>query len=292
MNFDHFLITRFNLLPQGTSGEVNEQNTAINFQQDSDAWEKWIEMRIEIFEEYCLPSILNQKNKSFSWLIYFDTNTPKKYQTFINKLNSNPLITICYADTTANFESQLKTDIASLKKHDWVITSRLDSDDLLHTDAIESIQKNFMPKEGYLIALDLGYIYKKNANKLYSHYNPRSPFLSIIEKDTINTIFVKNHSTWKQLNFSFKNILQKTKNYKIIIDKHLWMQLVHGKNVSNHVANSFPIRNSISLKDFGIDLQTQKNKEFDLKNGGYRIYFSRKLKSKALDFIFRLGIYR
>ena len=36
---------------------------------------KWMKHRIELFDKYCYPSIINQTNKNFKWLIFFDGDT-------------------------------------------------------------------------------------------------------------------------------------------------------------------------------------------------------------------------
>ena len=67
LSFSHFIITRFNIKNQGWEYDKNckEVNN-----------DEWLRHRIEIFEKYCLPSILNQTEKNFLWLVYFDVCPP------------------------------------------------------------------------------------------------------------------------------------------------------------------------------------------------------------------------
>jgi len=52
----HFLLTRFNL-----------RNEEWITTRDGGAvlTEEWLIQRFELFENYCLPSVMNQKNKNF-----------------------------------------------------------------------------------------------------------------------------------------------------------------------------------------------------------------------------------
>ena len=62
-NLDHVLLTRFNLPSKGHESLVRAQ-------------ENWLKNRVMLFERYCLPSVLAQTCRSFSWIIYFDPESP------------------------------------------------------------------------------------------------------------------------------------------------------------------------------------------------------------------------
>src|SRR6478736_5211475 len=92
MNFNHVLITQFNLrsFPK-SSNASNEQ------------WLNWTRNRIALFQKYCLPSVLNQTIKKFKWLIYFDTTTPLEFSPFIEELTKHDFIQVCYCDGSEGF---------------------------------------------------------------------------------------------------------------------------------------------------------------------------------------------
>jgi hypothetical protein len=52
----HLLITRFNL----NYGDLYPYS------------ETWMDHRMALFERYCLPSVLRQRETGFGWRIYFD----------------------------------------------------------------------------------------------------------------------------------------------------------------------------------------------------------------------------
>src|SRR5690554_1070145 len=134
MKFQHFLITQFNLRNFWTT-EV----------KDIERWINWTKDRIKLFEKYCLPSVLNQRNQNFSWVIFMDRATPAKMVDELKALSGNSsLIQWCfmdgYDDFKENYLNIIRQKINPNTK--WIITTNLDNDDALHKDAIQSIQEN------------------------------------------------------------------------------------------------------------------------------------------------------
>ena len=61
MIIKHYILTRFNLC--GRNRDKSKQSTLTK---------EWLHHRIKLFETYCLPSIKQQTNQNFKWLILFD----------------------------------------------------------------------------------------------------------------------------------------------------------------------------------------------------------------------------
>ena len=72
-NFQHFVITRFNL--DLYAWDKNRIPTRT---------EKWLQHRFDIFEQYCLPSMQAQTTHNYIWLCLFDSNTPAEYRQRID----------------------------------------------------------------------------------------------------------------------------------------------------------------------------------------------------------------
>ncbi len=51
--FQRYIITRFNLKVEAWTTTKNDQKVRT---------EDWLKHRFELFEKYCLPSVVNQKN--------------------------------------------------------------------------------------------------------------------------------------------------------------------------------------------------------------------------------------
>ena len=65
-NYKHLLFTRFN---------INSADT-LSCRLDP----AYLKVRFELFERYCLPSVQNQTNQNFIWLLLLDENTPNDYK--------------------------------------------------------------------------------------------------------------------------------------------------------------------------------------------------------------------
>jgi Putative rhamnosyl transferase len=257
MNFNHFLITQFNL-----RNFPKSSNTA------QDQWLNWTRNRIALFKEYCLPSILNQTNKNFCWLIYFDLYTPSEFMPLIKELEQYGFINVCYCDGSEDFFKNYFQEVKKRIKpgNQWVMTTRLDNDDALHRNAIEIIQQNFIEKDKFLISLASGYVLDVERNVLAHYFYPMSPFISLIEAISNEPvgIFAKSHSQWPSLRlFVLKEIYieffsRSKRQSRFILKDPLWIQIFHGKNVSNSFYRGLPVLTSKHLFEFGIDFSTLK----------------------------------
>lgn len=95
--FQHFIITRFNLRRADWKTTKNS---------DEVLSETWLKNRFTLFENYCILSVKKQKNQNFKWLVFLGINTPEIYKEKIEEVNTM----------------------------DYIITSRLDNDDSLHSN--------------------------------------------------------------------------------------------------------------------------------------------------------------
>ncbi len=255
--FSHFLITQFNL-----------RNFPKSSQTAFERWLSWTRERIKLFKSYCLPSILNQTAKNFSWLIYFDVGTPDEFKPFIQELEAHEFIKICYCEGSEDFFVNYMQEVKLRNKleNQWMITTRLDNDDLLHRNAIEIIQRNFIKKDKFLIALGSGYVMDVERNVLAHYFYPMSPFISLIESFSGNPVgvFARPHTQWQSLRlFIYKEIYLEffkpsARQCRFILKSPLWIQIFHGKNVSNSFYRGLPVLKSKHLSDFGINVSTLK----------------------------------
>ena len=232
--FYHFLITRFNL--KNPEWDVTKNNEAL-------LDEKWMDERLELFSNYCLPSVINQSNKNFKWLLFFDSSTSDKYRAKIESiLQKNDLIVPFYIDGMPKFNeailNYLKENAAD---KDYLITSRIDNDDCIHKDFINEIQKQFNKQEflaidninGYTLQVEPNFILGKKEHIF-------NPFISLIERnENPKTVWHYVHNMWK-------------KEPRIIhlSEKRLWLSVIHGKNKVNEFYGYGNIDWNILSKDF------------------------------------------
>jgi len=215
--FSHLLITRFNL--KNPNWVVTKNNEALLDDQ-------WMQERMELFKNYCLPSILNQTNKNFKWLLFFDSSTDEKFRKSITELvNNHNFIEVLYIDGMPNFNKRILEYIEkNIKEIPYLITSRIDNDDCISNRFIEEVQKNFNKQDfmafdyiqGYTLQIEPQIILGKKEHIF-------NPFISLIEKnENPKTVWHYVHNQWK-----------KEPRVTQITDKRIWMSIIHEKNKVN-----------------------------------------------------------
>lgn len=257
MDYLHLIITQFNLRSNSPSGN-----------DGYDEWLEWTRNRIRLFRDYCLPSVLNQSSMDFKWLIFFDSGTPEEFREFIDFLASFSMIEICYSrgmeDFNSNYANEVRKRIGKTTK--WVITTRIDNDDSLHRDAVKTVKNNFIPKHRFLISLASGYVLNICDKTLSHYFYPMSPFLSLVEDagKEVEGVFMRGHTKWdnlrlfvfRELWFEYFNVKARTSRF--ILRRPLWIQTVHGKNISNSFYRGFPVLKEKNLSDFSLNFTTTR----------------------------------
>ncbi|WP_412984221.1 glycosyltransferase [Pontimicrobium sp. IMCC45349] len=239
----HFLITRFNLKNKQTLKDNLILNPLSN---------DWLENRFELFEKYCLPSVINQSKQNFIWCLCFDIDTPIEYKNKIDSILKNyKNYNAIYIDGFQNLKIGVKNFISTqITNNDkFIITSRLDNDDILNKDFISTIQKKFITQHNTIIDLNNGYKFylKDNPQKseLLIFNSKLNPFVSIIEHSSnFKTILDKPHNKWDN---TYKKV-----NYS---EKALWIQVIHEQNAFNRKLNylnkAFSLNN---YEDFSLNI--------------------------------------
>lgn len=249
---NHYLITRFNL---------RSKDWKLTKNGDKVLTDDWLDERFRIFENYCLPSVENQTNQNFKWCVFFDKETPEKYKLKIleiNKRYSNfrPI----YIDGMENLNTEFIYYIKkTLEVNDkFIITSRLDNDDIIHKDFVDTIQNEYLLEQNLIIDLRKGYqvaIETKHTQirSIDFHFNQ---FISLVETVDmpIKTIMDKMHREWKS------NL-----KVKIYTDKELWIELIHLSNKVNSVRTEFKRIYNFNNVDFGI------SKELEFKESKFGV---------------------
>ncbi len=211
----HLILTRFNVVMPGWKGQVNLNND-------------WLNTRFELFEEVCLPSVAMQTNQAFSWVVFFDSNTPIEYKSKIEALTKVYSFNPVYVDVF----DLTKIRPILFKQYGgetMLLTSRLDSDDVLSVSYVEETQAIASKlKDKSVINFDNGLILLSRNSKhaLYEYQDKSNPFTSLFESFDANfsSILAISHTDLHQ----FAEVIH-------VSDRPMWLQLVHGGNVSNRV---------------------------------------------------------
>ena len=280
--FQHFLITRFNL--RNPKWDVTKNNESL-------LNDDWMSNRMWLFENFCLPSVINQTNKNFTWLLYFDTTTSDHFKKLITEITQNYTnIKVFYIDGMPNFKNEIQEYISdNTRDASFVITSRIDNDDCIHKNFIDEIQKKFSNQDYQAIDIIQGYSLQVEPNYILGKKEHIfNPFISLIEKnENPKTVWENDHNMWK-----------KETRITQITDKRLWMSIIHQKNKVNEfdgygnikwetISDDFKVSETIS-KAIGSNLLTFKKWWFlSLRNYLYvkMVLISKKLKKS-------IGIYK
>ena len=225
-NFTHFLVTRYNV-PWTNGKKPSEQ---------------WLKERNKLFFKFCYSSVLSQINNNFKWIIYIDINSPMWFLDGMSKIESDKILFMKVA-TFEEMKNRIKSDVIELSTTPFVITSRLDNDDVISPYYIDLIQKNLKLNHNTFINFKDGACYSESnrAFSVYEYFN--SPFLTLIENRNkeVNTILDYDHTF-------VKNAVQ--------IDGNNWLQIIHSDNLSNQLRGKViykkEIVNNLNWIDFSI----------------------------------------
>lgn len=195
----------------------------------------WLEERFTLFENFCMPSMVAQTCKDFEWWVIFDENTDPYYKTRIQDIqlkfkNFKPKFERSYDTFEANLPIKLQNSLIR-ERINWLITTRLDNDDMLAKDTIKVLQKGFDFKTESLLEIPWGYTLELNSvpkPKLRRVRMELNPFISYAEEvkidSAIKTVYFNQHTEWGDV----KSI--------IISNKAHWVQIIHEKNLFNRIS--------------------------------------------------------
>ncbi len=220
--FAHFILTRFN----------------IRWSKDADPpSDKWLKHRFNLFDKYCYPSVRNQTNQDFRWLVFFDSSTPKKYRGKIKKYSKWKNFIPCFVSSSSlDFKERINSSIDPDTK--YIITTRLDNDDAVAKNFIEVIHRQFKGQNFEFINIIYGYVLYKR--KLYKRSHKSNSFMSLIEeRKDFKTVWCKQHGKVSSVG-----------KVKQIESKPLWFQVFHDKNYQvRTVDNNMKRIRLIKLRD-------------------------------------------
>lgn len=210
----HFIITPFYVRRHFTAktGRIEELLAA----------PEWLDDRLRLFEDYCLPSVVGQSDKNFEWFIYFDQSTPAKYLDRITSLTSkyeNVSIRLCDFWDAAILIKHVSSALEACTR--WVITTRLDNDDGLHRDFV-SMLHSAAEEQTEFLNFPRGIIWYSGKCYMYRHLS--NAFLSLVEPaEGLRTVWSAGAHHYAARIAPVRQ-LQETPAF---------LQVVHGKNVSN-----------------------------------------------------------
>lgn len=217
---DHVLLTRFNVPTPGYESLVR-------------ASDGWLEKRIVLFEKYCLPSVRNQGDRRFRWLVYFDPESPEWFIKRVREANGDGIFTPMFRSAISRQDllEDLRTAVGSPGR--YLLTTNLDNDDGLAADFTARLRG--APSAGAAsggatpgersTALFLSNGLIRSGQVLYRNQDPDNAFCSVLSSwDSPETCWADWH-----------NRLGQSMPVVRLAGRPAWLQVVHGSNVSNRI---------------------------------------------------------
>ncbi len=232
----HFVLTRFNV------------RSAANSTMPSDTW---LHDRFELFERYCLPSLESQTEKNFSWVLFFDSQSPDWAREQVAAIQESSELNIrpVYVEGPFSGAVAAATLPGTAELGVSILTTRIDNDDCVASDFIASIQ--YVAANLTAPAL-INFVNgaQLHEGRIYRRPYRMNPFISFLESPnwvrTVRTVFVKGHDELEGL----------APIHDIKTSEPMWLQVVHGTNIANEVvglrtrghgiSDRFPIRISVA----------------------------------------------
>ncbi len=174
VKFTHYLITRFNV-PVNNWTKDKAGNPVLD--------DSWLKDRLDLFSRFCVPTLANQTENNFIWLVYCDELTSQPFLEEISALISIlPTATIRLVSDFDHLLVDLRRTIASVETP-YVITSRLDNDDGIGPQFIEDVQKHFAEQDKRIVNFTKGVLYDQHRQVLTElRDSRRNHYGSLIEK--------------------------------------------------------------------------------------------------------------
>jgi hypothetical protein len=209
----HIILTRFNVASPGKEAEIRLRPG-------------WLDKRFDLFRRYCLPSVACQSEPAFEWIVVFDRKTPGPGRDEIASLQGAFPFRAHFTDLfrMADITPELAGES---RAGDWLLTTRLDSDDILAVDFVERLRERVRVPRRRVINFDKGVILSPTTPPaLYETEDDSNPFASLLEPmdGRIRTIWGENHLDIFRLG-----------EKENVRGRPAWMQVVHGDNVANEV---------------------------------------------------------
>ncbi len=140
---EHIVITRFSFRGKEAFKKQRIRNNSMWKMYEDPLKKSNLEYRFKIFEITCLPSILNQINQEFTWILIIDKDLPNRYKEKLSILLSERKHTFLYT-YDGNYDLE---EINWLKpyfkiKPKYILTTNMDDDDGIPTNFTQVIHQH------------------------------------------------------------------------------------------------------------------------------------------------------
>lgn len=242
--FKHIIITRFNVKISDTFSKDHNGRPTLTTE--------WTNCRFDLFEKYCLPSVVAQTEKNFIWVVFFDSSTPDHYKLAIKRFQKKcPQFKPIFLDKWGNSKLTMKQLVSLVidEETEYLITTRLDNDDALHKDFVKEVQRFYHSVHYANVVLNFidGCLMNTRTSEIKQVKYASNHFISWLEnaKEDFTTVIGPNHAKISEL----APVIDLSLN-----NKPMWIEIIHENNVLNNFERHQPepISDLFTITDFCI----------------------------------------
>jgi hypothetical protein len=165
--------------------------------------------------------VQGQSSQSFQWLLFFDSSLPDDLRGRVATYSRFSPFRAVYVEGAYCGRMVCKAVRECGDPAEYVITSRVDNDDALAINYIETVQSQFNKQAFEFLNLPNGYVW--DGVQAYSHKDPSNAFISLVErKEQLKTVLSFDH-TKVSVAGPIRQLHQMPG----------WLVIVHGDNVRN-----------------------------------------------------------
>lgn len=236
------IVTRFNLYLPPHKADLSETERAA-----------WSAHRLELFQRYCLRSVRWQSAGGFSWLLLCDAAQEAVAEQLEARLQGMPGAHVIrcprHEEPGVVIREAVQRFVAQMPESDrtLICTVRLDADDALNRHHLANLQlyaRWFFGRRPDRAPVFLSFPFgaQMEGERFHGFSYPHNPFVALVERrgSELLTAYCCNHS----------HISDKAPVQFLQTRQPMWLQVVHGQNVSNQM-----LEGTVPLS---LDVLTQK----------------------------------
>lgn len=210
----HVFLTRFNLPANRVERSIFSP--------------EWLTARVELFERYTVPSVRAQEQAGLSWVIYLDqVATPDWLRERMTQLSADLPLHPIYLDRALDRETiHAHVREVSGQAAGPVVTANLDNDDGLATDFVRRVRALVPAALPAAVYLPQGLILRDQ--RVYLRQDRHNAFVAVVD-DISSPEFL---TCWAGVHDQLESMMPAVRGD----GAPAWLQVVHGRNVSNRVA--------------------------------------------------------
>jgi hypothetical protein len=207
----------------------------------------WLKKRFELFEGFCLPSLKQQTDQRFTWLVLFSDSTPDEYRRRIEATQRDlPAFQPLFLSDDEKPLERFKQELARLveEHHTHLVTMRIDNDDAYHREMVARTRAEVGRADDEFLNFPLGLQCDLGRGLLARMHDESNPFLSRVER-------LDGRAPSTVLGMLHREV-QESGLLRDVVAPPMWLQVIHDDNVTNRFAPESLLLGARLRADFGM----------------------------------------